>query len=213
MSRMISKGTCALCKSTFDKSGMTKHVQSCLKKNLIDHSSAAGESPSLRFCHLVVEGHRLPEYWMHLKVSSQARLGDLDNFLREVWVECCGHLSAFRIGREEINMNRKLAHILQPGMRLLYEYDFGSTTELMLKVISEFRSNIKKGEVEMLARNDPPQIKCIHCENLATRICTECMYEEGGWLCDSCAEDHQCGEDMLLPVVNSPRTGVCGYVG
>jgi len=95
----------------------------------------------------------------------------------------------------------------------LYSYDFGSTTELILKVLSEFRSNVKTGEVEILARNDPPQIRCSHCGNLATRICTESIYEDAGWLCDDCAEDHKCGEDMLLPVVNSPRTGVCGYVG
>ena len=36
---------------------------------------------------------------------------------------------------------------------------------------------------------------------------------EEGWLCQSCADEHECGEDMLLPVVNSPRTGVCGYAG
>jgi len=211
--RITSKGTCALCKSTFDKSGMTKHLQSCMKKNSIDFSSAEGESPSLRFYHLVVEGHHLPEYWMHLKISSQARFGDLDGFLREVWVECCGHLSAFYIEREEIGMNRKFAHVLQPEMKLSYEYDFGSTTELTLKVVSEFKSDTKTAEVEMLARNDPPQIKCSYCNNRATRICTECSYEGTGWLCDGCVEDHECGEDMLLPVVNSPRTGVCGYVG
>jgi hypothetical protein len=32
-------------------------------------------------------------------------------------------------------------------------------------------------------------------------------------LCQACAEDHECGEDMQLPVVNSPRVGVCGYAG
>jgi hypothetical protein len=69
-----------------------------------------------------------------------------------------------------------------------------------------------KKKVEILARNDPPEIKCSHCDNLAAHICVECDYDNC-WLCDDCAEDHECGEDMLLPVVNSPRTGVCGYVG
>ncbi len=213
MSRMTSKGTCALCKSTFDKSAMTKHLKSCMKKNLIDHSSAAGESPSLRFYHLVVEGHRMPEYWMYLKVSSHARFEDLDSFLREIWLECCDHMSAFNIGREEVKKRTKLLYVLHPGMLLTYEYDFGSTTELAIRVVSEFKSSIKTREVEILARNDPPQIKCSSCDKLATRICVECKYNNTGWLCDECAEDHGCGEDMLLPVVNSPRTGVCGYVG
>ncbi|HUL31011.1 MAG TPA: hypothetical protein VLZ03_11220, partial [Thermodesulfobacteriota bacterium] len=161
----------------------------------------------------LVEGRDLPEYWMHLKVSSHARFQDLDNFLREIWLECCGHLSAFVIGTEEVKKGKKLEYVLRPGMQLTHEYDFGSTTELTLKVVSEFESNIKTGEVEVLARNDPPQIKCSYCDHLATTICTECFYEDAGWLCNDCAEDHECGEDMLLPVVNSPRTGVCGYTG
>jgi hypothetical protein len=98
-------------------------------------------------------------------------------------------------------------------MQLIHEYDFGSTTELTIKVVSEFESTMKTGKVEILARNDPPQIKCSYCDNRATAICTECIYEDAGWLCDDCAEDHDCGQDMMLPVVNSPRTGVCGYTG
>ncbi len=31
--------------------------------------------------------------------------------------------------------------------------------------------------------------------------------------CDKCIEAHECGEDYVMPIVNSPRTGVCGYVG
>ena len=37
--------------------------------------------------------------------------------------------------------------------------------------------------------------------------------EGEGWVCDECAPKHKCGEDMLLPVVNSPRVGMCGYTG
>jgi hypothetical protein len=184
-----------------------------MRKTKIDEDHTKGSASSLKFFHLLVEGHDLPEYWMHLKVSSHARFQDLDNFLREIWLECCGHMSAFIIGTEKVKKGKKLEYVLRPGMQLVHEYDFGSTTELTLKVVSEFESTTKTGEVEILARNDPPQIKCSHCNNLATTICTECIYEDAGWLCNDCAEDHKCGEDMLLPVVNSPRTGVCGYTG
>lgn len=34
-----------------------------------------------------------------------------------------------------------------------------------------------------------------------------------GRLCDTCAESYECGEEMLLPVVNSPRVGMCAYDG
>ena len=33
------------------------------------------------------------------------------------------------------------------------------------------------------------------------------------FVCDQCLESHECGEEMVLDVVNSPRMGVCGYVG
>jgi len=31
-------------------------------------------------------------------MPARATLTDLDGFLRDIWLECCGHLSAFDIG-------------------------------------------------------------------------------------------------------------------
>jgi hypothetical protein len=42
------------------------------------------------------------------------------------------------------------------------------------------------------------------------------MYEqENPFYCGAHAEseEHECGEEALLPVVNSPRMGMCGYTG
>ena len=50
-------------------------------------------------------------------------------------------------------------------------------------------------------------------EGYATGLYTQCIYEDKGCLCDACAKSHECGEEMLLPLVNSPRAGVCGYTG
>ncbi|MBI5416950.1 hypothetical protein HZA55_03240, partial [Candidatus Poribacteria bacterium] len=50
-------------------------------------------------------------------------------------------------------------------------------------------------------------------EKQATKVCSECIYDDKGWVCDDHADTHECGEDMLLPVVNSPRIGVCAYSG
>jgi len=33
-----------------------------------------------------------------MQVKDNAALSDLDSFLRDIWLECCGHLSAFEIG-------------------------------------------------------------------------------------------------------------------
>jgi len=208
------KATCLLCKSKFSGAGMTRHLQSCLPKSLKDqrNQKKRKEKP---FFHILVKGYDQPEYWLHLKVDANAELEDLDQFLRDIWLECCGHMSAFSYGRDELEMGRKIKEVLSPGMELLHEYDFGTTTTLLVKVLSKYEGQLEKNNpIQILARNEAPEIVCDECEKaLAVQICTECQWNGSGWLCGACAEDHECGEEMLLPVVNSPRTGVCGYTG
>lgn len=98
-------------------------------------------------------------------------------------------------------------------MKLSHEYDFGSTTNLSMRVAAELPGLARKRPFALLARNDPPVILCGQCNKPATQICAEHAHEDAGWLCDTCAAEHECGEDMLMPIVNSPRAGVCGYVG
>ena len=64
-----------------------------------------------------------------------------------------------------------------------------------------------------LARNDPPPIVCEVCGKPAVQVCSQCIYSGEGWVCDEHAADHPYGEEMMLPVVNSPRVGMCGYTG
>lgn len=165
---------------------------------------------------------------MHIELPADATLTTLDNFLRDIWLECCGHLSAFRIGGETYEsmvdrswrMNNKpmrgvkLGTILQPGQPFTHEYDFGSTTELKLRMISEREAPAKGKNVQVLARNLPPDIRCVTCGQPAAWVCTECAWgEDQGWYCNKCLQEHECGDEMALPVVNSPRVGVCGYEG
>jgi hypothetical protein len=208
MPKKSLNGTCEICKASVSKAGMKKHLQACLKK------FAEGDKSSSKFFHVLAEGYGLSGdlYWMHLKALSTASFRDLDQFLRDTWLECCGHMSAFYPDGDEVNMREKLGPVLRPGLKFLYEYDFGSTTELRLTVISEL-SGKGKGKVQILARNDAPSIKCSECEKPAATICTECIEDEHGWLCDGCAEKHDCDSEMFLPLVNSPRAGVCGYEG
>ena len=37
-------------------------------------------------------------YWLHLEIRGNDTLKDLDYYLREIWLECCGHLSSFDFG-------------------------------------------------------------------------------------------------------------------
>ena len=73
----------------------------------------------------------------------------------------------------------------------------------------------RKERVGILARNNPPEINC-GCGKDAEWVCAICLEENMGkdcYFCDECADEHECGEEMFLPVVNSPRMGVCGYEG
>mgnify|MGYP001588871793 CR=1 FL=1 len=217
MAKPTSPGKCRLCGEGFEKSQVTKHLQKC-------RMSQPRTGKPLRLFHLLVEGTDLPEYWLQLHVDAGAKLSDLDEFLRDIWLECCGHMSAFTIGGQrysvqpmadfdEKSMRAKLADVLSLKTKCTYEYDFGTTTELTLRVVSEWEGPLKTRPVELLARNTPPAFACESCEAPATQVCVECLWDNAGFACDKCAPDHECGEDMLLPVVNSPRMGQCGYDG
>jgi len=44
-------------------------------------------------------------------------------------------------------------------MKFLYEYDYGSTTALVLKVVALREQGLPKGAVQLLARNEAPRVK------------------------------------------------------
>lgn len=227
MARATSKGTCCFCERVFGKAAMSRHLAACKARFPETVPAPAGRDlrRSRRF-HLVISGRYAPSYWLHVEASAQATLDDLDSFLRSTWLECCGHLSAFRLGgrwfssapevdwdQSDEGLDVKLGKLLSPGMSLSYEYDFGTTTDLTVKVVAERQGEAGAEDVQLLARNDPPEIACNLCDQPAALICTQCLDEGDGWLCEGCAGDHECGEDVLLPVVNSPRVGMCGYTG
>lgn len=227
MARQISKGKCSFCQGEFSKSSMTRHLESC-KERAQAGTGGQQKSRASRKMHLVVEGRGQPMYWMHLEVPADITLTTLDRFLRDTWLECCGHLSAFEIGgvryasdagmysgwgTDDKSMGVKLGRVLSPGQTSYYEYDFGTTTELTLKVVGEREVEAQGKAIQVLARNEPPLILCDVCGKPATEVCAQCVYDEGGWLCEECVKDHECGEEMMLPVVNSPRVGMCAYAG
>lgn len=224
MAKQISSGKCNLCGGIFSKADMTKHLKTCKERNSVGEKSSGRGAGNAKSFHLIAEGRYAPDYWLHLEVPPNAKLATLDDFLRNIWLECCGHMSAFTIKGttysvapsaelDDESMDVKLNDVLKPGMEFFHEYDFGSTTHLTLKVVSEQESKSKGKTIELLARNEPPPIPCQACGKMATQVCTECLCSDEGWLCDGCAEEHECGEEMLLPVVNSPRVGTCGYTG
>jgi hypothetical protein len=218
--KMKDEGLCRSCLKPFAGRSIGRHLTACQAKKQRDREDAKGKKGTLVY-HLKIWGYT--PYWLHIEMQATAKLADLDKFLRRIWLECCGHLSEFTIngirysaaddggdwwGIESKSLNVQLKQVLRVKDTFDYEYDFGSTTPLAGQVYAQ-REGFLKAKVRILARNTPPKFDCTGCSAEATQICVEC----GEFYCDRCLPEHECGEDMTLPVVNSPRMGVCGYAG
>ncbi len=326
----VSKGVCSFCKGEFEKAKMTQHLKYC-KQRATEIATELENTPAvqkIRLFHILVEGRYNPQYWMHLELSAQDDLADLDDFLRAIWLECCGHLSEFTIGGtsyssepedyfyfgedatdeeaeieeeedeeldvdellqtfppeylkmlpknflselqkfetiddlvsylkemlnsipkrgvphsqeewdayreryfqsqileallemvEDRSLDVSLEKVLKVGQKFSYEYDFGSSTDLTLKVLSEREGAVQNEDededtIEILARNIEPVMLCKVCGKPAKFVVGGYFdVEENAFCSKKCVKKSGEDADMLLPVVNSPRVGVCGYTG
>lgn len=321
----ISKGICSFCKGEFEKSKMTQHLKYCKQRaaEIAAEEANSNETQKTTLFHIVTEGRYNPEYWMHLELPASDALADLDDFLRDIWLECCGHLSEFTIGdtsyssepedyffmeeaetageeveeEEELSVEElletfppeylkmvpqnilsdlkkvqsvddmtaylrealkaipkgghpltpeewneyrsryfqrdileallemvedrsldvPLGKVLKVGQKFSYEYDFGSTTYLTLKVVSAREGYVRdkdEDNIEVIARNIQPVMQCKVCGKPAKVVVSGYFnVGENAFCSNKCVKKSGEDTDMLLPVVNSPRVGVCGYTG
>jgi hypothetical protein len=243
-----TKGICLYCNQTISKSLFTKHFQKHLNEKI--KTNKPGSSFLLK-----VETEKAwgpTPYFLFLWIDGEAKLNVLDDFLRNIWLECCGHMSSFTIAGYKKSKNRmwnffEANELLQKGktkeheklmesssgelpksakvntkfyknLKLDYLYDFGSTTALLITVLAEYPI-IADEKIILLTRNTIPEIKCGVCNKLnATKICTAHEYDENNLFCESCAKKYEKECDDFadyasLPLVNSPRAGVCSYAG
>jgi hypothetical protein len=120
----------------------------------------------------------------------------------------------------ESDMDVELQKALKVGQKFSYEYDFGSTTHLALRVVSEregFIEDEDSDNIEILARNEAPEMPCVVCGKPAKKVAPGYSFgiEEHAYCSAKCAKknDEEFSFSEMLPVVNSPRVGVCGYTG
>ena len=154
-----------------------------------------------------------------LTPEMQEQLGNMSIFIQQLLID-------FAQDEGEQDMDIELSKVLKVGQKFFHEYDFGSTTELALKIVAELEGIMPKNgdgdsvefgednDIKIMARNNPPQISCRECGKPATKVAAGYYDVEYGALCDACAKTNlKEYEDMFLPIVNSPRVGVCGYTG
>lgn len=224
--RLVSsgRGICKICGESVDAKQVSRHIKK--------HVPADGKGT-----YYIIRVSSSKHFWMFLQVNGAATLKHLDSFLKDAWLECCGHLSAFTINEKSYeimpsdswaekkpeSMDHKISSVLEKGTSFSYEYDFGTTTALSLlvreaNVPALTPSGPRPKPVQLLAIHDPVRFVCDKCGSDATLVCSYCrLYDFGGLGCDACMKEHSCcvsdGIEIALPVVQSPRVGQCGYEG
>ena len=214
------KGKCFYCEGEIIKNEAAKHLAGCVRRQEAISKAGNQKGQSETLYHLRIQAIGLEEFWLDLEMRSSAILKNLDDYLKAIWLECCGHLSQFlTAGRrgDKISFGRRAGEVFGEGVALTHIYDFGTSSETMVTVIEARQGKPTTSRpIFLMARNVMPECKCIECERPAGWLCLDCLNEQEVWgsLCDEHAKTHphnNYGEPVKL--VNSPRLGLCGYDG
>ncbi|MDR3245329.1 MAG: hypothetical protein LBT50_02730, partial [Prevotellaceae bacterium] len=86
-----SEGKCLFCGKTFAKTSINRHL-----KIHLDQKETENPKEKSYFVKVETDTHygTMP-YFLSLGVDSAATMQYIDDFLRNIWLECCEHLSAF----------------------------------------------------------------------------------------------------------------------
>ena len=265
----ISQGPCLGCGVDLKKSHIKRHIKSCKHlhnlvangtleqfhqrmENIIPDYIPVGPIPHTPTHQPIMRpSDKVPaflmhvfagSYWMMLLVPKEMKLHVLDRFLRLTWLECCYHLSYFKIDDQQyfcpsefrgnnpndgvkVMSDYRIKDVMNETTTVVHTYDMGTSTELGLQIIGEWVTPTTE-EVIVLSRNRSIQWPCEQCMNgIATCYCTWC--NDG--ICQTCSQQHDCEaiadlnsrrsadkqitQYEVMPIYNSPRSGACGYCG
>ena len=182
MARIKFDGICCRCGSKISKkkNSILKHVNDCRK------TEAKEKRNDLI---LFIEGKHAKRYWLVIKISKDSSLKKLDGFIRDAWVECCGHLSEFFELHGRISMCHKIGDVFKDYEKIEYVYDFGSSTELVISCIGEIKSE-DDGDIKLMLRNEMPEFACAKCKKTAALECPYCM-DDDRYYCKKCCKTHK----------------------
>ena len=206
------KAKCYYCNKELTERTIKRHMKNCSEmKKRIEEQSATNKKQRNQFIIAIKPKYDGNEYCIYLSIDGTLGLVHIDQFIRDIWVECCGHLSGFRIrGKfyQDYSMNTKLNDILDINEKFEYEYDFGSTTHLILEVVDIIQVSSSFSQIEIIARNHEIEHECEICGAKANYF----NYEKDEWECKNCIDKDT---DMIskFDYCNSPRDGVCCYEG
>jgi len=206
------KAKCYYCNKELTEKTIKRHMKNCseIEKRIDEKRTTDGKLRN-QFIIAIKPKEGGNEYCIYLSIDGTLGLIHIDQFIRDIWVECCGHLSGFGIrGRfyQDHSLNNKIEDILNLDDKFEYEYDFGSTTNLILEVIDIRLVPISFSQIEIIARNHEIKHECEICGAEAKHY----SYDKEEWECEKCIDED---DDMIseFDYCNSPRDGVCAYEG
>ncbi len=215
-------GICVYCGAEVTRATAPKHLAQCQERKARLQGRSKSKQPIFKedIYYLRAEATYLREFWLDLEVRGITTLGELDHYLRAIWLECCSHMSAFTLGgwgTPQLAKEGFVGDVFRRFTKIMHVYDFGTESWTTLKRISVREGQpITHHPLSLMVRNQLPDVRCIECGGPAKWLCIECVVEEEvmGFLCQKHSKTHG-HEDYGEPlrVVNSPRLGMCGYTG
>jgi hypothetical protein len=210
-------GSCLICGETVPKNrrSIKAHLSKCKRlNNLMDYRI------EYSLLLLLIENQKDPDHWLVIMADPGIKMQKIDQFLRDIWLECCGHGSAFYDKSARIGKSRTTESVFCYTDSVGYIYDFGTPSYLKIKLIGEIPIRNLKGGIKLIFRNKERKHICSICkEKEAEKICPVCDDYDESFMCSDCAsgKKHLCNEDfdkdIAKLIANSPRDGICGYSG
>ena len=206
--KSTNSGFCALCGLRATKTTMMAHVETCVAAH-----DKIGQPQSLIV--LPFRRSRRPPLLAYHRGQGERGIASLGCLVAPTLAGMLWTYERVPSGRRELAMTTATAiAFTRAASKVEYEYDFGSTTALTGELVCNRQGSIGRASVRLLARNEPLVWPCGDCKAPASVVCLYCIDSDNGFFCDAHAEMHEhAGEKVYLPVVNSPRMGVCGYSG
>ena len=185
-----SPGACFLCGSLTLAANAQNHARQCAKAIVAQNTPTPRHRESIRNQPLLVHVRSLEgRHWMVLLLRSTTSLRQLDQFLRTHWLECCGHMSHFQVGKqkysacipgpgdawafddhlscpEEKDMLRTVTETIKPGTRFHHEFDYGDTTCLNLRRMHPIDADYEELR-DLVSRTEEGAVVTEHITTLA----------------------------------------------
>ena len=192
---------CLGCRKTFHTKAARTHLRSCIAKAEMPE----GRTPKPMLLVSATAGYDDTKtvYALYTLMPKNVTLRDIDELLRETWLECCWHLSSFDSGGtrfvsngfdtslldyDHASFDHRAAWAIPQGREAEYQYDMGDTTYLTIRVEPApeqawawlARHEIDPGDP--ILRNLMPEL-CDDCGREASHfrsaetLCTDCIPE------------------------------------